>query len=252
MRFASIGSGSAGNGTLVQTEEVCVLIDLGFTIKETERRLRTLSLVPADITAILVTHEHTDHIQGVPSFARKHKIPVYMTPGTYNETRIGLMPELHLINCHRPFKIASMTICAVPVPHDAREPCQYVVSDGAASVGVLTDLGHITPHVIEQYAACDALLLEFNHDVQMLAQGPYPYTLKMRVGGELGHLNNEQAAYLITRINLKRLRYLVVAHISEKNNVPSLATEAVMTALDGWPGELKIANQSQGLGWIEL
>ena len=252
MRFASLGSGSHGNGTLIDDGQTCILVDLGFTLKETERRLKRLGKIPQDISAILVTHEHGDHIHGVAPFARKYGLPVYLTPGTYDKKKMGALPHMHKVNCHRPFRIASLGIEPVPVPHDAREPCQYVISSGGLKIGVLTDLGHITPYVEQQYALCHGLLLECNHDIEMLASGPYPYPLKRRVGGDQGHLNNNQAAGLLKKIRLDRLQHLVISHISEKNNLPELAYQVVKTVLNDWSGELHVANQESGFSWINL
>ena len=252
MRIASLGSGSRGNGTLIEDGNTCVLVDLGFTLKEATRRLQRLGRTPDDIDAILVTHEHSDHVNGVAPFARKFGTPVHMTPGTYVQKRQGTYPSLHKINCHRNFRIGSIDIEPVPVPHDAREPCQYVLSSGGIKIGVLTDLGHITPFVETQYNECDALLLECNHDPAMLEQGPYPYPLKVRVGGMHGHLNNEQAAGLLEKIELGRLQHLVASHISEKNNLPELATQALNPVLKDWSGDLHIADQELGFDWIEV
>ena len=252
MRFASIGSGSRGNGTLIQDGVTCVLVDLGFTIRETEKRLARLELSPAEISAILVTHEHSDHLNGVGPFARKYSIPVYMTPGTCNQEKMGPMPVLELINCHQSFAIDEFKVAPVPVPHDAREPCQYLVSSGSLTLGILTDLGHITPHVAEQYSCCDALMLECNHDPDMLADGPYPYPLKVRVGGDHGHLSNGQAAGLLEMVELSRLQHLVIAHISEKNNRVEVVREELDHALSQWQGNLTIADQGTGFDWITL
>lgn len=252
MRIASLGSGSRGNGTLIEDESTCVLIDLGFTLKETVRRLRRLGRAPEDVAAILVTHEHADHVHGVAAFARKFNTPVYLTPGTHAGMATGSVPRLHKINCHRAFHIQSLGVEPVPVPHDAREPCQYLISSRGRKVGVLTDLGHITPFVASQYEACDALMLECNHDVEMLRNGPYPWPLKQRVGGVHGHLNNQQAATLLESVDIGRLQHLVICHISERNNSPELAVEAVSGAVARGTGALHVANQEDGFDWITL
>ncbi|MEX2490052.1 MAG: MBL fold metallo-hydrolase [Pseudomonadales bacterium] len=252
MRIASLGSGSRGNGTLIEDADTCILVDAGFTLKETERRLRKLNRLPTDLSAVLVTHEHGDHINGVGTFARKYRIPVYLTPGTYNPRKIGTVPFLEQFNCHRSFALGSFHIEPVPVPHDAQEPCQYVIASKGTRVGLLTDIGHITPHVQKQYQSCDALLLECNHDVQMLARGPYPAALKNRVGGSHGHLNNEQAAELVRGLDHGRLRHLVLSHISEKNNTAALAVGAMQSVLPDWPGELHVASQDEGVYWVDL
>jgi phosphoribosyl 1,2-cyclic phosphodiesterase len=252
MRFASIGSGSRGNGTLVQDEQTSLLIDLGFTIRETEKRLARMGVDPGQISAILVTHEHSDHLNGVGPFSRKYKVPVYMTPGTYVPDRMGVLPDLQLINCHQPFRIDDLEIIPVPVPHDAREPCQYLVSNHSHKLGILTDLGHITAHVLEQYSLCHGLLIESNHDPEMLAQGSYPYPLKVRVGGDHGHLSNQQAANLLEQIDLSLLEHLVIAHVSEKNNCLSKIETSIAGALGNWSGIFTIADQDNGFDWITL
>ena len=252
VKFASLGSGSRGNATLIDDGNTCILIDLGFSAKETERRLARLDRSAADINAILVTHEHADHIHGVGPFSRKYKTPVYLTPGTSDAKRLGNIPVLRHVNRHKPFSIGSLDINPVAVPHDASEPCQYVISSGGFKVGILTDLGHITAFIRQQYARCDALLLECNHDLAMLANGPYPHGLRQRVASDQGHLNNEQAADLLTGIELERLQQLVIAHISEKNNHPDLAIKALNPVLKHWHGQLTLANQLNGFNWIQL
>ncbi len=252
VRFASLGSGSKGNGTLIDDGDTCVLIDLGFTLKETVRRLGRLDIAPTDIDAILVTHEHADHIHGVAVFARKFKTPVYLTHGTYQPKKMGELPSLNRISCHEAFTLGSFHVSPVAVPHDAREPCQYVLSSRGCMVGVLTDLGHVTPHVEDCYRDCNALLLECNHDVEMLQNGPYPYPLKQRVSGDYGHLNNQQAGELLAAINLGGLQKLVISHVSEQNNLPELAVSAVESHLMDWPGELIVADQHEGLAWTTL
>ena len=252
VRFASLGSGSKGNATLIDNGSTCVVIDLGFTIKETVRRLSRLGLMPQDVDAILVTHEHADHIHGVAGFARKFGTPVYLTPGTYHHKKMGELPFLNKINCHSPFEVGSLSITPVAVPHDAKEPCQYLVSSKEITIGILTDLGHITPHVRDKYRECDALLLECNHDVTMLQDGSYPYQLKQRVAGDYGHLNNVQASELLDTINLERLRHLIISHISGENNLPNLAQDAVQPSLSLWTGSLLVASQEEGFDWISL
>lgn len=252
MRIASLGSGSRGNATLIEDGNTCVLIDLGFSVKETVSRLRRLGREPEDVHAILVTHEHADHIHGVAPFARKFNTAVYMTPGTGHARKPGRIPELHAVNCHRGFRVGSLGIEPVPVPHDAKEPCQYIVSSKGKRVGVLTDLGHISRYVAERYRECDAMLLECNHDLELLEQGPYPWSLKQRVGGIHGHLNNLQSAELVTELELGRLQHLILCHISEQNNRPELAVDAMEPALDSWSGEMHVARQECGFDWIEV
>ncbi len=251
LQFASLGSGSRGNATVIRSENALILIDNGFTIKETERRLQQLGHSPQDLSAILVTHEHSDHIKGVAPLARKYQLPVYLTHGTAQYNGISQLHDLHEINLHRPFAVADIEVKPVAVPHDAREPCQFVVSSQNKTLGVLTDLGSITPFVIEQYRLCDALMLECNHDPKMLATGPYPPSLKQRVGGRWGHLSNHQAADLLQNIEIEKLEHLVLCHISEKNNTEALARDSIKT-IYGENKTLHLADQEQGLTWLAI
>lgn len=250
MRFASLGSGSRGNATLVEQGATCVMVDCGFSCAEVEKRLARLGRAPADISAILVTHEHSDHIGGVGRLARKYDIPVWSTPGTLAAARDADIASPNLFNCHRPFAVGELEVLPFPVPHDAREPCQFVFDDGAARLGVLTDIGSLTPHVLRSLDGVDALILEFNHDTAMLADGPYPPRLKQRVGGDFGHLNNAQAADLLERLDRSRLRRLVAAHLSEKNNHPDRVRETLDATLAGDDCDVVIACQAQGFGWL--
>lgn len=251
MRFASLGSGSSGNATLVSLGQTHVLIDCGFSIKEAQRRIERLGLCLSQLAAVLVTHEHSDHLKGVPALARKYAIPVYMTPGTYHSRELGKIPELHLIHNYQRFTVGALEIQPVAVPHDAREPAQFIFRYGGSALGVLTDLGSVTTHLLDAYDGCDALLLEANHDRQMLASGPYPQFLKSRVASAWGHLSNEQTAALLQQLDTSRLRHLVVGHISRKNNTVELAQRALAT-LDKSVGEIYYACQDDGFDWIEL
>jgi phosphoribosyl 1,2-cyclic phosphodiesterase len=252
MRFASLGSGSRGNATLVETESTLVMVDCGFSCRETERRMARLGCSPEQLSAVLVTHEHGDHIRGIPVLARKYGVPVWSTSGTGVQLQNEALPELHLFDAHAGMELGDFDIYPYTVPHDAREPCQFVFYDGRRRLGVLTDTGTITAHICETLDRCDALVLECNHDPLMLAQGPYSSSLKARVGGPLGHLSNAQAAELLTRIDATRLQHIVAAHLSEKNNCPELARNALANALDCEPDWIAIAGQETGLGWRTL
>lgn len=249
LRFASLGSGSRGNATLIEAGSTCVMVDCGFSIVETQRRLARLDRTPDDIRAILVTHEHSDHISGVAALARRFAIPVWMTAGTSVVHGDTDLPCLDWFNGHESFAIGDLQINPFPVPHDAREPCQFVFSDGAARLGVLTDTGSITNHIRHCLDGCNALLLECNHDTRMLADGPYPPMLKRRVGGHLGHLSNTQAAELLGSIDTSALKALAIAHLSDKNNRPELARTALATVLDCPPDWIALAAQDDGLAW---
>ncbi|MFO7593098.1 MAG: MBL fold metallo-hydrolase [Pseudomonadota bacterium] len=254
MRFALLGSGSKGNASLVESGQTRLLIDCGFSVKELEGRMARLGVEADSIDAVLVTHEHNDHLAGVGAFARKYGKPVWLTAGTAKGAagRLGLLPQCRLLNCHREFAIGDLQVTPFPVPHDAREPCQFVFTNGDKRLGLLTDSGRSTQHIEQQLSACDALILESNHDTGMLRKGPYPPRLQARVGGELGHLSNDQAAAILQRIDCSSLQHLVAAHLSEKNNLPELATSALSEALGCEPEWIALAHQTSGLDWREI
>lgn len=251
IRFASLGSGSRGNATLVEWTSGTLMIDCGFSLKEAEQRLQRLGKSPESLKAILVTHEHGDHIKGVAAFSRRHQIPVYMTPGTYNSRDLGELPFLQLIQGYAPFEIAGLQVFPVAVPHDAREPSQFVFEHHGKRLGILTDLGSITPHVEAHYQNLDAMVLEANHDSFMLASGSYPPSLKQRVGGSWGHLSNQQAAGFLQRIDCARLQHLVVAHISQQNNRLDLA-QATLSPMTSQVKQITYACQDQGFDWLSV
>ncbi|MEE3157470.1 MAG: MBL fold metallo-hydrolase [Pseudomonadota bacterium] len=252
MRYGSLGSGSRGNGTLIEQGASRVLVDCGFSLRATEQRLRQAGTSGDQLSAILVTHEHSDHIQGVAKLARRYELPVYLTPGTGHALREEAGLDIRHVDLHGRFAVGELEVTPVAVPHDAREPCQYIFDNGRQRLGVLTDTGTITPWIVEQYADLDALFLEANYDPHMLSSGPYPAFLKARVGGNLGHLSNQQAAGFLRIAGLERLRHIAVAHISEKNNRPELALAALQDALTDWTGELLLAQQDQGLPWQSI
>jgi phosphoribosyl 1,2-cyclic phosphodiesterase len=251
LRFASLGSGSKGNSTVVEAAGTLLMIDCGFSLKETVRRLARLGIDPAQLSGILVTHEHTDHSAGVGLLSRKFEIPVYLTHGTYGSGRFDKAGEIKRFSCDDDFSIGSFHIQPVAVPHDAREPCQYLLSHQHLCLGILTDLGSITTHVVDSFSGCDGLLLEFNHDLKMLQGGSYPSHLKRRVAGDWGHLNNLQAAQLLEKIGHESLRQLVVAHISENNNTRELAEQALASVLPTMD-KVTWAEQAQGFDWLNL
>ena len=247
-----LGSGSRGNCTVIQSGATTVLVDCGFMLKEAEHRLERLGIDPTTLDGILVTHEHADHIGGVARIARKHRLPVWLTPGTYAGWKDPGGKRINNISPHEPFSIGDIQVQPFPVPHDAREPCHFVFSDGHFRVGTLSDAGSVTPHMLDVLSGCDALLLEFNHDTQMLADGPYPPALQDRVGGALGHLSNAQAADLLRKMDRSRLRHLVLTHLSEKNNTPEHARRACIEALGEEPEWMVAAHQQDGLSWRTL
>ena len=250
MRFASLGSGSRGNALLVESGSTRLLVDAGFGPREMSRRLERLGVAAGDIDAVLVTHEHSDHVGGVFACARKYDWSVLLTHGTLAGCRQA-DGEVHtrIINSHEALAVGDIKVQPFPVPHDAREPVQFVFEDGANRLGVLTDAGHVTAHMVEMLDACDALVLECNHDAAMLAEGRYPQALKKRIGGRWGHLDNTAAALLLSRLEHSRLRHVVAAHLSEENNRPELARLALAEVLGCGLDWIGVATQNEGFAW---
>lgn len=254
MRFASLGSGSEGNGLLVSVANTCLLVDCGFGLKDSITRLARLGMTPDQLTGILVTHEHGDHCDGVAKLARKYPCPVWLTHGTRRAQPKAFadLPMVHEIDPHQPFHLADLHIQPYPVPHDAGEPVQFVFSDGAKRLGILTDVGCSTPHIEAMLSGCDALVLECNHDSELLANSDYPYSLKQRISGRLGHLNNQQAAEILSNLDTSRLQHLVAAHLSHKNNTPDLAVAALTAVLNCRADWIGVADQQLGFDWREI
>ncbi|MAT93838.1 MAG: MBL fold metallo-hydrolase [Halioglobus sp.] len=251
MQIASLGSGSRGNGTLVRAGSTLVLVDCGFSLRETTRRMARLGVEPGDLDAVLVTHEHGDHASGVAGLARKHKLPVYLTHGTLGSGRLDGADDYRCFNCGETLPLGELSVQTVAVPHDAAEPCQFRFDWRQRSLGILTDLGSVTPHVVQSFRDCRLLMLEFNHDLETLMHGEYPPHLKRRVGGDWGHLNNQQAVDLLRQLNAPALAHLVVAHVSEKNNRRELAEEALLSVLDSLD-RVVFACQAEGFGWLQV
>lgn len=253
MRFASIGSGSAGNCLVVEQNNTHLLLDCGFAPNEVVKRLQRLDLLPEQITGILVTHEHDDHAKGAFKFAAKYKVPVWLTHGSLKmcERYIpqGADIQLNIIDSHTQFSIQDIQVNPYPVPHDAREPTQFTFSDGQYKLGVLTDAGSSTAHIEQVLSACDGLVLECNHDLSMLENGPYAWTLKKRVGSRLGHLDNQSAAALLAKLDNSKLKHIIAAHLSAKNNTADLAQKALSAVLNSSQDWIGIAQQDNGFAW---
>lgn len=230
------------------------MLDCGFGIKETQYRLTRLGRLPEDISGIVVTHEHTDHVGGVFKFARRYNIPVWLTFGTFEVIGEPVCKgvDLHFCRDSEAFNIGDLSLQPYTVPHDAREPVQFVATDGGSKLGVLTDAGQSTEHLLQVLGGCDALVLECNHDRQMLADSAYPSSLKRRIGGDYGHLSNDVSAEILAALDKHRLKTVVGAHLSLKNNTPKLARAALTVALDDHPVEVMIACQEQGFDWITI
>lgn len=255
LRFRNLGSGSSGNATVVEGRSgsgvTRVLVDCGLGLRQLDQRLALAGLVAGDIDAIFVTHEHSDHIGCARQVALRHRIPVWMSRGTHAGARDGNFDGL-LRYASDGVQIALGEVGVMPftVPHDAREPLQLRCTDGARSVGILTDLGHATDHVLGHLTGCHALLLECNHDPQMLADSAYPPFLKKRVGGKHGHLSNDRSADIAAALRHPGLSTVVAAHLSRENNRPELARAALAAALGCAHVDVGVADPALGTDWI--
>ncbi len=257
MRFCSLGSGSTGNATLVEASSgvttTRVLIDCGFSLRELEQRLARAGVAIEQLDAVFITHEHGDHIGCATTLTQRHGVPLWMSHGTWRA--IG-EPDLpgppNFARDGQAIAIGDLELHPFTVPHDAMEPLQLRCSDGASNLGLLTDVGSITTHLLDSLRGCDALLLECNHDEGMLAQSNYPASLKARIGGRLGHLANHSAAQILAHLQATALRHLVAAHLSERNNRPALAREALARVCGAAAGDIVVADPILGFDWLAL
>lgn len=257
MRFCSLGSGSSGNATLIEagdgTRTTRVLVDCGFSLRELARRLARRGVTVESIDAVFVTHEHGDHVGCALALARRHGTALWISEGTWAALGdVDAPASLRHARDGMAIAVGALELRPFTVPHDASEPLQLTCSDGWRRLGLLTDLGHADDEIARRLAGCDALLLECNHDRGMLAQGPYPAFLKRRVGGDHGHLANEQAADLLRRVAHRALRHVVAAHLSRQNNRPEIAAAALATALGAPASEVVVADAAQGCDWLDL
>lgn len=233
MRFCSIASGSSGNCIYVGSDNTHLIIDAGLSGKKIEAGLNNIGIKGSELNGILVTHEHTDHTGGIGVMARRYGIPIYATAGTIRGIKeissLGKIPEglLREIKREEFFNIEDLSIKAVTTSHDAYEPCAYRVECGDKSVGVVTDLGIYDDHIVESFAKVDTLLLEANHDVNMLQVGRYPYPLKRRILSDRGHLSNELSGQLLCKLLHDDLKTVFLGHLSAENNLAELAYETI-------------------------
>ena len=257
LRFCSLGSGSTGNAAVVESRQGGVvrrlLVDCGFGPRQLEQRLMRAGLVCSDINAVFVTHEHSDHVGSAVRFAQRYKVPLWMSSGTY--AAIGSPSLGHLLQLVRDgdrIDLGNFEAIAFTVPHDAREPLQLRCSDGARQLGIATDLGHATAHVLNNIAHCDALLLEANHDPDLLSRSAYPPFLQKRIAGPLGHLPNQTAADILRAVMHPRLTQVVAAHLSARNNHADIVRPLLSQVLGWQPNRLVIANPEHGTPWIPV
>jgi phosphoribosyl 1,2-cyclic phosphodiesterase len=255
LRFKSLGSGSSGNATVVQargeTQLTHLLIDCGLGIRQLDARLARAGMLAEQIDAIFITHEHSDHVGCARQLALRDRIPVYMSRGTYLAIGEPDFDGLLRIACDAVvIELGALQVKPFTVPHDAREPLQLTCSDGAGRLGVATDMGHASSHVLEQLAGCATVLLECNHDPGMLAASSYPAFLKRRVGGDYGHLANSAAAAIAQALLPRGLKQVVAAHLSEQNNRPDLARTALAAVLGCDPADIHVADSGSGCGWL--
>ena len=233
MRLCSIASGSSGNCIYVGSNTTNLLIDTGISGKKVEFGLNSLDLTTKDLDGIFVTHEHSDHIKGLGVIARKCGVPIYATSGTIKAMEesgsLGKLPEgiFHEIQGDREYQIGDLTVHPFHISHDAAEPVGYRVNQGEHSVGIATDMGVYDEYIVDNLKGLDALLLEANHDVNMLQVGSYPYYLKRRILGERGHLSNETAGKLLCRLLHDGMKDILLGHLSKENNYEALAYETV-------------------------
>lgn len=255
MRFKNLGSGSTGNATVVETSgtrPTRLLVDCGFGLRQLTERLGYAQLAPTDIDAIFITHEHGDHIGCAAALALKYSIPVWMSQGTYEAIfSPDLKGLLRFAKDAEVFCLNDLHVTPFTVPHDAREPLQLTCSQGLHKLGVLTDLGHATAHVAHHLKHCNAIVLECNHDTELLDNSVYPAFLKKRVGGAYGHLSNTAAADIAANCQHADLHHIVAAHLSQENNRPELVRTCLGQVL-GLSTDITIATAAEGCSWTGL
>lgn len=249
-----LASGSRGNATYLSDGCTAILIDAGLSGIEIQKRMAAKGLDPAELDAILVSHEHTDHIKGVGVLSRRFGIEVCISEGTRQASgpALGKLGRVRTFTCGHGFAIGNLTIHPFSISHDAQDPAGFTIGCKGAKVGVATDLGIVTGVVKTHLAACDVLILEANHDPQMLIDGPYPWPLKQRIRGRGGHLSNQDAALLLETLHHDRLAHVILAHLSEENNTPEKARRAVDGVLNGACVQIHVASQSTGSNLVTL
>ena len=254
LTVCTLASGSKGNSIFVSDGSTSILIDAGLSGIEIERRLLSKGLFPEDLDAILVSHEHADHIQGVGVLSRRFSLPVYMNQKTQQAAamQLGNVHELKRFECGSTFKIANLVIHPFSISHDAKDPAGFTVSHNGIKIGIATDLGMATSMVKTHLQSCALLVLEANHDADMLTKGPYPWPLKQRINSRVGHLSNEAAKNLLNEVQHDRLIHVVLAHLSEINNTPQKALSEVSQAITRCNAKIDVAMQDVCGGLLRL
>lgn len=239
-----LASGSKGNAVYISDGRTSVLLDAGLSGIEVERRLQSRNLSAHQLNAIIVSHEHTDHIQGVGVLSRRYRLPVFMSRKTAKAAlQLGKVHDVRYFDCGTAFQINRLVFRPFSISHDAEDPAGFTVSKDGSKLGIATDLGIVTGVVREQLSGCNALILEANHDPDMLINGPYPWPLKQRIQSRLGHLSNHASENLLREVVHRQLRHVILAHLSETNNTPEHAYAAVAPALGPHRIELVVAAQ---------
>lgn len=265
MRMYPIASGSSGNSIYIGSSNTHILVDAGISKKRIEDGLKGAGLKGGDIDAILITHEHADHIQGLGVFCRKYPVPVYGTAATLRQIQLNsslgyIPPELFIeITPDREFTLGDICVNSMRISHDAADPVAYSFKRGDKRMAIATDMGVYDDYVVERLKGMDVLLVEANHDIRMLQVGPYPYQLKQRILSERGHLSNETAGRLLSNIACDRLKTIILGHLSKENNLPELAYETVRLEIETGDNEyhandfeMVVAKRSEPTGVFEI
>ena len=254
LRVCILGSGSKGNCTYIESPEARLLIDAGLSAREIARRLRQIDRSPTALDGVLISHEHSDHIQGLGAFARRYKVPVYANPATWRRAQhvVGMVDDLREFWTGSPFMLKDLVIDPFSLPHDADDPVAFRLTWRRRSMAVVTDLGYPSQLVRERIRGCHLLVLEANHDEAMLKAGPYPWPLKQRIGGKSGHLSNLQSSQLLQDVLHDELEHVILAHLSETNNHPDLARLTAQEILSFRGTRLGVASQREVSPWFLL
>jgi phosphoribosyl 1,2-cyclic phosphodiesterase len=254
LKICILGSGSKGNCTYIESPEARLLIDAGLSAREIVRRLHAIGVEPDTLDGILISHEHSDHIHGVGALARRYQLPVYANQATFQKARhiVGTIKEVREFSAGTPFILKDLGVDPFSLPHDADDPVAFRLSWRRRIMAIVTDLGYASLLVRERIRGCHLLILEANHDDSMLKVGPYPWPLKQRIGGKAGHLSNQQSGELLRDVLHDELGYVILAHLSETNNLPDLARLTIAEVLGARRTQLSIASQREVSEWFVL